>query len=546
MSDVDKRINATSVVPAHDNSILVDKDARLLAELGYKQEFRRNFSPIELFGIGFSIIGLVPSIASVLVFSVPYGGTHSMVWGWAVCGVFLTIIALAMGELGSAAPTSGGLYYWTFRFSSPKWRCLLSWIVGYANSVGNMAGLASIDWGCAVQIMAAASIGSGIKFQPTAGQTYAVYCALLLFHGAMCSTSPVLIARLQKPYIILNLLLCVALIVALPAATPSEFKNNAKEVFGTFINISGWNNGFAFIIGFLSPLWVIGAFDSVVHVSEEATNAAVAIPFAIILSAVSSIIIGWGIMIVLAFNMGKSPAAVLDSPIGQPLATIFFNSFGQKGTLALWAVIIVVQFTMGSSILTACSRQIFAFSRDGGLPFSGWLYNVNQRTHAPVHAVWFSVLGAALLGLLGFAGPNAIGAVFALGVTGQYVAYSIPITARYFGGQEIKPGPFTLGFMSAPIAAVAVVFMSFMTLVFMFPAIPNPSASDMNYTSVVMGGTLVLCVIYYYFPKYGGVYWFKGPIRTLELELGSEDSASAEVQIVEEGKEKSSKVSSET
>ena len=49
---------------------------------------------------------------------------------WTVCGIFLSIIALAVAELGSAAPTSGGLYYWTFMFSSTRWRCLLSWIVG--------------------------------------------------------------------------------------------------------------------------------------------------------------------------------------------------------------------------------------------------------------------------------------------------------------------------------------------------------------------------------------------------------------------------------
>ena len=49
---------------------------------------------------------------------------------WTVCGIFLSVIALAMAELGSAAPTSGGLYYWTFMFSSTRWRCLLSWIVG--------------------------------------------------------------------------------------------------------------------------------------------------------------------------------------------------------------------------------------------------------------------------------------------------------------------------------------------------------------------------------------------------------------------------------
>ena len=95
--------------------------------------------------------------------------------------------------------------------------------------------------------------------------------------------------------------------------------------------------------------------------------------------------------------------------------------------------------------LTTCSRQIFAFSRDGGLPLSKWLYNVNKKTHAPVHAVWFSVIISLLLGLLSFAGPSAIGAVFSLVVAGQYVAYSIPIAARFIGGRNIQPGPFNLG-----------------------------------------------------------------------------------------------------
>ena len=36
-----------------------------LARLGYKQEFRRAFTPLEVFGIAFSIIGLFPSIAYV-------------------------------------------------------------------------------------------------------------------------------------------------------------------------------------------------------------------------------------------------------------------------------------------------------------------------------------------------------------------------------------------------------------------------------------------------------------------------------------------------
>lgn len=98
--------------------------------------------------------------------------------------------------------------------------------------------------------------------------------------------------------------------------------------------------------------------------------------------------------------------------------------------------------------LTATSRQIFAFARDGGFPFSSWLYNVNHRVHAPVRCVWFAATIALFLGLLSFAGPNAIGAVFSLFVIAQNMAYSIPITARHLGGggeNKIARGPFHLG-----------------------------------------------------------------------------------------------------
>ena len=88
---------------------------------------------------------------------------------------------------------------------------------------------------------------------------------------------------------------------------------------------------------------------------------------------------------------------------------------------------------------------MFAFSRDGALPFSNWLYHINIRTRTPVRCVWAGGLGAALLGLIAFAGPVAISAIFTVGVIGQYVANSIPIMARWLGGYKLQRGPFDLG-----------------------------------------------------------------------------------------------------
>ena len=38
-------------------------DNAALATLGYKQEFKRSFNAIEVFGLGFATIGLIPSIS---------------------------------------------------------------------------------------------------------------------------------------------------------------------------------------------------------------------------------------------------------------------------------------------------------------------------------------------------------------------------------------------------------------------------------------------------------------------------------------------------
>jgi amino acid transporter len=320
---------------------------------------------------------------------------------------------------------------------------------------------------------------------------------------------------LQTVYVVLNLLLCFAVIIALPAATPKEFKNSASFALGNFTNSNGWPDGYAFILSFLAPLWTICSFDSAVHISEEASNAASAVPWAIVCAIGIAGVLGWAINVSLAFCMGTDLESINHSPIGQPMAQIFFNSFGQNGTLAVWAIVVIVQYMMGSSMLLAASRQTFAFARDGALPRSGWLYRVNTYTKTPVNTVWFIAILSLLLGLLAFAGNQAINAVFAISVVGLYIAYSIPIAARFVFKNDFKPGPFTLGRMGLPVAVLAVLFMTFMSMVFLFPASPQTDTANMNYTVVVLGGVIALSLVWYYFPKYGGVHWFTGPVSNI-------------------------------
>ena len=55
----------------------------MLGQLGYKQELKRHFSTFQCFGVAFSIMGLLPSIASI--FPNIVAGPAGFLWG----GLFL-------------------------------------------------------------------------------------------------------------------------------------------------------------------------------------------------------------------------------------------------------------------------------------------------------------------------------------------------------------------------------------------------------------------------------------------------------------------------
>lgn len=71
--------------------------------------------------------------------------------------------------------------------------------------------------------------------------------------------------------------------------------------------------------------------------------------------------------------------------------------------------------------------------------------------------------------------------------------------------------------------------MTLVVAISLFPTSPSTSAEDMNYTVAVVGGVLTLSVVWFYFPKYGGVHWFRGPVRNIGVEK-SGDGPSLEAE----------------
>jgi amino acid transporter len=120
-------------------------DAQKLAELGYKQELSRAWSGFSNFAISFTIISVLAGCFTVYGQAWNNGGPIAISWAWPIICGFVLIIALCMAELASAYPTAGGPYWWAAKLGGPGW----SWFTGWANVLGLVAVVASVDYACA-------------------------------------------------------------------------------------------------------------------------------------------------------------------------------------------------------------------------------------------------------------------------------------------------------------------------------------------------------------------------------------------------------------
>jgi amino acid transporter len=109
--------------------------------------------------------------------------------------------------------------------------------------------------------------------------------------------------------------------IALPIGKQVS-RNDAKFIFTQTENLTTWPTGWAFMLAWMSPIWTIGDFDSCVHISEEAHNAAKAVPRGIISAIGASWILGFLVLIVISSCMNPDITATLSSEFGQPMAQV--------------------------------------------------------------------------------------------------------------------------------------------------------------------------------------------------------------------------------
>ncbi|KAI0073333.1 APC amino acid permease [Panus rudis PR-1116 ss-1] len=471
-------------------------DESELARMGSKQELKRDLGLMQNFGVSFSIISILTGIPSLFLFGLNTGGPAVITWGWIVASCFTMFIGLAMAEVCSSHPTSGGPYFWAAMLSKPEHAPFASWITGWFNLLGQVAVTTGISFACANFISTVATLNT--DFAPTTRTTLGVYAAVLVAQGLINTFGVNILKHLNNISIWWHGAGTLAIVIAILAAAPSH--QSARFVFQKFVDNTGvsgdgWSQiaspAYVVVIGMLTSQYSLIGFDASAHMTEETRNAATSASLGIIMAIGVSAVLGWFFILGLLFSIQDLDATIA-SDTGQPVAQIFLDTVGTKGAIVLMVIVIGAMFFCGTFSVTSNSRMMYAFARDGGYPGH------------------------------------------------RFFAQESQIFLRVLYRSSFTRGPFHLGRFSYPVAIIAVLWILFISIAFILPQEYPVNSQTLNYAIVAVG---IIVTYSLGFWLISARKWFKGPVRQIRAEgkgvdvmnpVDVEKAAQVKVENVEE------------
>ncbi|HEY2073653.1 MAG TPA: amino acid permease [Gaiellaceae bacterium] len=494
----------------------VDDDARTLHKLGYAQVLYREMGGFSNFAISFTIISILAGCLTSYFIAFNDGGPVAVTWGWLIVGFFVVLVALGMGEVASSMPTAGAIYYWSSKLGSPAW----GWFTGWFNLIGQIGVTAAISYGAAIFWTALMNLW----FPSVGTDTHTIF---ITFSAIMAAQ---LLLNLNGVRILATLnsisawwhMVGVVVIVFVLAIVPNHHQS-FSFVFTKTLNASGFAGHnfstpvfwFVFGIGLLMAQYTYTGYDASAHMSEETRQASRSAAIGVVMSVVMSVIFGFILLVAVTFAVpdvkGTLGAGAFD------VTYIWQTSLGKRWAEFLLFIVCCAQFYCGTASVTAASRMMFAFSRDGAVPGGRQFFRTVNRARVPVNAViaiavlsWALMLPTLANGAIGYLVGTSIA------VIGLYIAYGVPIFLRWRAGDAFEPGAWTLGKHYKWINPIAVTWIGIIVILFLMPTVPQgiPWHSDfnwnlVNYAPITVGGVLVLVGIWWIV---SARKWFKGPV----------------------------------
>jgi amino acid transporter len=503
----------------------IQQDIHDLHRLGYAQELFRTMGGFSNFAISFSIISILTGAVILYDYGLAWAGKAAVTLGWPLITIFVVAIAASMAEIASAYPTAGGLYYWASRMKNKNW----GWWTAWLNLIGQFAIVAGINYAAAGFINATivdklfGGTFNTTEFIPGVLNGQLVTMGILmLVELAMNIAGINLVALLNQASVWWHIVIVVAVVLLMFLIGKSDqsglglFDIKPQDVAGSWNNNLGFVNleygpavGYpilaAFFFSLLQANWTYTGYDASAHVAEETVGARIASAWGLFMSVAVSAVVGFVFLFALTTHL-PSLSTLFPQELPDPLGAssqyyfgggvavidILVYNLGQLGDILAAGIAIAMAFCGLSSVASA-GRMLFAFSRDDGVPGSGWLKKVSHRYRTPANSLaaivvisWLFTVFAFIVGT-----GTAIVIVTAISTIFLYAAYGVCIylgaTTTDWLGQRV----WSLGRWSKPIAWIAVAWCAILMVLFSFP-----TSGNISWPFMVV--TVVFLLVYYF------------------------------------------------
>jgi len=453
----------------------MDRDTEQLQRMGYAQQLLRDMGGFANFALSFSIISVLTGAVTLYGHGLRYGGPLQMLLGWPLVTLLTLSIAASLGELASAYPTAGALYHWSSILGGRG----AGWLTAWLNTIGQFAITAGIDFGLAGFVAAM----FGWDPQQDRAPAIWIFAGILLVHAALNHLGVRLVARLNDLSVWVHIAGVAILVGALTFLAPHQPAHFLLQRTGGPYDLA---------LGLLLAAWTFTGYDASAHVSEETRDPSRNAPWGMVLAVIVSGIAGYAMLLAVTLSIGDLSAA---RAADNPFIFVLREALGPAlGNGLVWVAMAAMWFC-GLSSVTSNSRMLFAFARDGGLPFSRQLASVSPRFRSPHVAVWVSAAMALLVALW----SDAYEAITAFSTIALYASYGLPVLFGLRAATRLR-GPWTLGAHSRAVNRIALCWIAVCLVLFVLP--PNQK----------VGYTFAGCLAAL------GLYWrlwmrkrFKGP-----------------------------------
>jgi amino acid transporter len=488
----------------------LDDDVALHA-MGYPRKRTRRFLAFDNFAVSFTVINVISGIFSSFGFGMHAGGPRILVFGWIGVSVMVLFVGLSMAEIASAYPTSGALYFSAGKLAKRHKRAW-SWYTGWLNFVGQVGGTAATGYAAATFIQAFV-VMQWPSYEMTQRRTVLI-TAVLLVAQALAHTCTVhrvaVMNRVSVWWLLIGMMVIVlALSLGHDQHQPAAFVTH-------FADETGFGNAvYGGMLGLLVTSWTFTGFDGSFHMSEETVHATVNTPRGIVRAIACSAASGLALMLALVYSVHDYAT---EAAASVPPVQILVDSLGVGAAKLLLLIVIGAMLFCGLANMTSNTRQIFAFSRDGAMPGSGWWHSVSSRTRTPVNAVWLAAVCALALVIPGWWSHTAFTALVSVNVCGLFLAYGVPVLLR-LRLDDFRTGPWHLGRFGKPVGVVAVVWIVVSSVLFLLPHASPVTPTSFNYAPIALAAVLLIATVWWFAAARRR---FHGPVR-----YGSPDEVAA-------------------